>query len=91
MPFTYAAFRHYLGVLNSSHAQFKNPSRSDYFFSGTYFILYDFIDFFEKDGPNYLPRDKFLEIVETIFKNVSKLEKDAIIFEVSPIRTDIII
>lgn len=53
------------------------------FFSGTYFILYDFIDYFEKDGPSFLQRDKYHDIVNTIFKNMSRLEKDAIVFQVS--------
>nr|BAF46104.1 acetylcholinesterase [Pediculus humanus corporis] len=48
---------------------------------GTYFLLYDFIDYFEKDGPSYLDRDKFLELIDNIFKNVTKAEKEAIIFQ----------
>uniref|UniRef100_A0A8D8LMI8 Acetylcholinesterase n=1 Tax=Cacopsylla melanoneura TaxID=428564 RepID=A0A8D8LMI8_9HEMI len=35
---------------------------------GTYFLLYDFIDYFEKDGPSTLPREKFLILVNQIFK-----------------------
>lgn len=53
------------------------------FVSGTYFLLYDFIDFFEKDGPSYLQRDKYNEIIDTIFKNMSQLARDAITFQVS--------
>lgn len=52
-------------------------------FAGTYFILYDFIDFFEKDGPSYLQRDKYNDIINTIFKNMSQLEREAIVFQVS--------
>ncbi|XP_018898239.2 acetylcholinesterase [Bemisia tabaci] len=48
---------------------------------GTYFLLYDFLEFFEKDGPSLLQRDKFLDIIHTIFKNFSPLEKEAIIFQ----------
>nr|WLK66395.1 acetylcholinesterase [Eocanthecona furcellata] len=48
---------------------------------GTYFLLYDFIDYFEKDGASPLQRDKFVEIVNTIFKNRSHLEREAIIFQ----------
>nr|ABO31937.1 acetylcholinesterase [Liposcelis bostrychophila] len=48
---------------------------------GTYFILYDFIDYFEKDGPSFLQRDKFVEIIHTIFKNFSRIEREAIIFQ----------
>lgn len=48
---------------------------------GTYFLLYDFIDSFEKDGPSFLQRDKYHEIIDTIFKNFSKLERDAIVFQ----------
>lgn len=54
-----------------------------FFFAGTYFILYDFIDYFEKDGPSFLQRDKFLEIINTIFKNFSEVEREAIVFQVS--------
>lgn len=54
------------------------------FVSGTYFILYDFIDFFEKDQASFLERDKFLNIINTIFKNMSQIEREAIIFQVSP-------
>ena len=50
---------------------------------GTYFILYDFIQYFKKDDPSYLERGKFLEIINTIFKNWSPLEREAIIFQVS--------
>lgn len=53
------------------------------FLSGTYFLLYDFIDSFEKDGPSFLQRDKYHEIIDTIFKNFSKLERDAIVFQVN--------
>ncbi|XP_050505413.1 acetylcholinesterase-like [Diabrotica virgifera virgifera] len=48
---------------------------------GTYFLLYDFIDFFEKDGPSFLQREKYHEIIDRIFKNMSRLERDAIIFQ----------
>lgn len=51
--------------------------------SGTYFILYDFIDFFEKDQASALEREKFLNIINTIFKNMSQIEQEAIIFQVS--------
>jgi len=50
--------------------------------AGTYFILYDFLDYFEKDGPSFLQREKYLDIINLIFKNVSHLERDAIIFQV---------
>ncbi|XP_069689677.1 acetylcholinesterase-like [Periplaneta americana] len=48
---------------------------------GTYFILYDFMDFFEKDGPSFIQREKYLDIINLIFKNMSRLERDAIIFQ----------
>lgn len=56
-------------------------------FSGTYFLLYDFIDYFEKDGPSALARDKFLEIMNTIFNKATEAERETIIFQVriSPI------
>nr|ABB76665.1 acetylcholinesterase 2 [Cydia pomonella] len=48
---------------------------------GTYFLLYDFLDYFEKDGPSFLQREKFLEIINTIFKDFSNIKKEAIIFQ----------
>ncbi|CAB3238784.1 unnamed protein product, partial [Arctia plantaginis] len=48
---------------------------------GTYFLLYDFLDYFEKDGPSFLQREKFLEIVDTIFKDFSKIKREAIVFQ----------
>lgn len=50
---------------------------------GTYFLLYDFIDYFEKDAPTSLPRDKFLEIMNTIFSKASEAERETIIFQVN--------
>lgn len=54
--------------------------------SGTYFILYDFIDYFEKDNPTALDRGKFHQIIDTIFKNMSKIEREAIAFQVRKIQ-----
>ncbi|XP_037082184.1 acetylcholinesterase-like [Pollicipes pollicipes] len=48
---------------------------------GTYFILYDFIQFFKKDDPSFLERSKFLEIIEAIFGSWEEMEKLAIIFQ----------
>ncbi|XP_012286467.1 acetylcholinesterase [Orussus abietinus] len=48
---------------------------------GTYFILYDFIDLFEKDHASSLQRDKFLGIINTIFKNMTQIEREAIMFQ----------
>lgn len=45
-------------------------------------MLYDFIDYFEKDAPTSLPREKFLEIMNTIFNNASEAERETIIFQV---------
>lgn len=64
----------YLHIINVSNY---------YLFSGTYFLLYDFLDYFEKDGPSFLQREKFLEIVDTIFKDFSKIKREAIVFQVS--------
>ena len=53
--------------------------------SGTYFILYDFLDHFKKDNRIFLQRSAFLDIINTIFGEqwpVSQLEKEAIIFQV---------
>lgn len=44
--------------------------------------MYDFIDYFEKDGPTSLPRSKFLEIMNTIFSKYSEAERETIIFQV---------
>lgn len=54
------------------------------FFSsaGTYFLLYDFIDYFDRDSPTQLSREKFLDIMNTIFGKVSVPEREAIIFQV---------
>lgn len=53
------------------------------YLSGTYFLLYDFIDYFEKDAPTALPRVKFLEIMNTIFNKHSEPERETIIFQVN--------
>ncbi|KAI5727565.1 hypothetical protein M8J77_003817 [Diaphorina citri] len=45
----------------------------------TYFLLYDFIDYFEKDGPSTLPREKFLILVNQIFKVKPESEQAAAI------------
>ncbi|XP_054726632.1 acetylcholinesterase [Anastrepha obliqua] len=47
---------------------------------GTYFLLYDFIDYFDKDEATALSRDKFLEIMNNIFGKVTQAEREAIIF-----------
>lgn len=56
-----------------------------FIFTGTYFLLYDFIDYFEKDSPTALPREKFLEIMNTIFSKASEAERETIIFQVKMI------
>ncbi|ODN06053.1 Acetylcholinesterase, partial [Orchesella cincta] len=48
---------------------------------GTYFILYDYIKYFDKEGPNCLPRETFLEILDNVFGNLSSVQKDAIRFQ----------
>jgi acetylcholinesterase len=40
------------------------------------------MDYFEKDKPSDLQRDKYLDIINLIFKNMTRLERDAIIFQV---------
>jgi len=52
-------------------------------FAGTYFLLYDFIDYFDKDDATALPRDKYLEIMNNIFGKATQAEREAIIFQVS--------
>lgn len=44
--------------------------------------MYDFIDYFEKDQPSFLQREKFLSIINTIFKNMTEVEREAIAFQV---------
>lgn len=50
---------------------------------GTYFLLYDFIDYFDKDKATVLTRDKYLEIMNNIFSKMTQAELEAIIFQVS--------
>ena len=51
--------------------------------AGTYFVLYDFIEYFKRDDTgSSLERDKFIEIINTIFKSWTDLERQAIIFQV---------
>lgn len=59
-----------------------------FFVSGAYFLLYDFIDYFDKDSATALARDKYLEIMNTIFAKASPPEREAIIFQVSWKLTD---
>lgn len=51
-------------------------------FTGTYFLLYDFIDYFDRSLPTQLSREKFLDIMNTIFNKASQPEREAIIFQV---------
>lgn len=53
--------------------------------TGTYFLLYDFIDYFSREAATSLSREKFLEIMNTIFAKVTDAEREAIIFQVSGI------
>ncbi|CAG0894809.1 unnamed protein product, partial [Darwinula stevensoni] len=48
---------------------------------GTYFVLYDFINAFNKDDPSLLTRDQYLAIMSEIFKQMSPIQKEAIIFQ----------
>ncbi|CAL4236315.1 unnamed protein product, partial [Meganyctiphanes norvegica] len=48
---------------------------------GTFFIIYDYMDDFSKDDSNFIKREKFLEIVNQIFKDFSQVEREAIIFQ----------
>lgn len=57
--------------------------------AGTYFLLYDFIDYFDRDTPTQLTREKFLDIMNTIFSKVSQPEREAIIFQVSNRASDV--
>lgn len=50
---------------------------------GTYFLLYDFIDYFQKDAPTALSAEKYEEIMNTIFQKFNKQEREAIIFKVT--------
>lgn len=52
-------------------------------FTGTYFLLYDFIDYFDRSLPTQLSKEKFLDIMNTIFNKASQPEREAIIFQVS--------
>lgn len=50
--------------------------------SGTYFVLYDFIDQFDKDSASFLPREKFIQLINITFKDRPQIEHDAIVFQV---------
>jgi hypothetical protein len=50
-------------------------------------LLYDFIDYFEKDGPSTLPREKFLILVNQIFKVKPESEQAAAI--IHEVRTEV--
>jgi hypothetical protein len=50
--------------------------------SGTYFVLYDFIDQFDKDSASFLPREKFIQLINATFKDRPQIEHDAIVFQV---------
>lgn len=52
-------------------------------FAGTYFLLYDFVDFFDRSAATALTKEKFVQIVNAIFKDRTQLERDAIIYQVS--------
>ncbi|KAK1118284.1 hypothetical protein K0M31_015326 [Melipona bicolor] len=54
----------------------------------TYFILYDFNEIFEKDQASFLERERFLSIINTIFKNMSQIEREAITFQAHPTAVD---
>ncbi|KAK8399799.1 hypothetical protein O3P69_003672 [Scylla paramamosain] len=48
---------------------------------GTYFMLYDFLSYFDKDESTALTREQFLEILNQIFKDWSPAERESIIFQ----------
>uniref|UniRef100_T1J8Q3 Carboxylic ester hydrolase n=1 Tax=Strigamia maritima TaxID=126957 RepID=T1J8Q3_STRMM len=48
---------------------------------GTYFILYDFMNYFDKDGPSLLKREEMMEMVGSIFRSFSQIEKEAVGFQ----------
>jgi hypothetical protein len=54
-----------------------------FIFTGTYFLLYDFIDYFDRSLPTQLSREKFLDIMNTIFSKATQPEREAIIFQAS--------
>lgn len=67
------------------HKKINSKFKFDFFFfvTGTYFLLYDFIDYFDRDTPTQLPREKFVDIMDTIFGKFSNPEKEAIMFQVN--------
>ncbi|XP_064091370.1 acetylcholinesterase-like [Macrobrachium nipponense] len=48
---------------------------------GTFWIVYDYMKHFQKDEASYLERKEFLEIMNDIFKALTPLEREAIIFQ----------
>lgn len=49
---------------------------------GTYFMLYDYLSYFNKDESTSLTREQLLEIIGDIFKEWSPAERESIIFQV---------
>ncbi len=56
-----------------------------FLYTGTYFILYDFIEKFTKDGPNCMDNTLFLETVDDVFKNLTAAQRSAIRFQVGTV------
>lgn len=48
---------------------------------GSYFILYDFMNYFTKDGPSLLRREEVMEIIGSVFRNFSQIEREAVGFQ----------
>lgn len=73
--------------LVACHFIFESLIISSFFLSfsastGTFFLLYDFIDYFQREASSPITREKFKEMVNAIFKNFSQLEKDAVVYQV---------
>jgi len=49
---------------------------------GSFFLLYDFLQHFNKDEPSDLKRETFVELINTIFDQFSSLQRESIIFQV---------
>ncbi|KAK7047727.1 hypothetical protein SK128_019788 [Halocaridina rubra] len=48
---------------------------------GTFWIVYDYMKYFDRETASHIERSSFLEIINDIFKSFSPLEREAIIYQ----------
>ena len=49
---------------------------------GSYFILYDFVDTFNKENATLLAREQYHKIMEVLFRGQQEIEHKATLFQV---------